>query len=468
LLQATPRQTWNRPDDAIQWYTRSGWQVEQAGEDLMRHLSRATAELVDLITPLRSAYLSRWEEYLLQWSDVWTKAGCPIPGNLKSQGEWLLEELKDPQPAAVLVIDAMRYDIGMALKDALNEREGAERAQVNSARTALPTITALGMGMALPLNESDLRADIVNGKWQLYHKDSTLNLSIAENRREWLRTQAKIPFEALLTVKDIEEGNVSEPRDKLNRLFIFDSIIDKLGHDEELEPLGTSEIQRRYLRAIEHLHEKKWQRIFIVTDHGFIHWPGQAERQVPLPLPNPAYTSRRALAYPGDIQLNDPWSWAPGKKWGIALASGASCFRAYGGLGFFHGGASLQEWIVPCIKITWPIQAKPLHVEIQAISQILSQRPTIVLDIRRENLFDEPLARQVEVRIREHQHNTILFRSRATMLTPKQDSVVIPLDLVEGAEAARNTKLTIEVRDTRTDQSIADATTVLMVEIENW
>jgi hypothetical protein len=55
----------------------------------------------------------------------------------------------------------------MTLATQLNKREGAERATVFAARTALPTITALGMGMALPLPEQELQADIVDGKWQL-------------------------------------------------------------------------------------------------------------------------------------------------------------------------------------------------------------------------------------------------------------------------------------------------------------
>jgi hypothetical protein len=467
LLQAAPQSTWNRPDDAIQWYEQSGWQVEQAGENLMRHLSHATAELVELITPLRNAYLSHWETYMLQWSALWTNAGCPIP-NLPSQGQWLLEEFKGSQPIAVLVVDALRYDIGMGLKNEVNEREGADRAQIRSARTAIPTITALGMGMALPIKESDLRAELVNGKWQLYHKASPLNLSIAENRREWLKTQGKILAEALLTIKDIEDGKIPEPNAKLKRLFIFDSLIDKLGHDEELAPLGTRDIQQRYLRTIEHLREKQWTRILIVTDHGFIHWPGTTESHVAPPMPNPAYSSRRALTYLESTQLSGPQALAPGGKWRSALASGASCFRTYGGLGFFHGGASLQEWIVPCLKIVWPVKARPIDVTVQPISQILSQHPRIVLETRREGIFDEPLARQVRVHIRENRQHAILFRSQPVMLTPKHDSISVALELVEGIEATRNTALTIEVRDTRTEQLLAEAPTILLVEIENW
>jgi len=469
LLNAEPDKAWNKPDDAIKWYVQSGWQIEQAGEQIMRHLGRATAELITLITPLRDAYNSRWEEYMIKWSDLWTKAGCPQP-LIKSQGEWLQEQLKASRNVAVIVVDALRYDIGMALKEGINRREGAERAQVTHARTALPTVTALGMGMALPVNEDDLQAELVNGKWQLYHKGSAINLSLAENRREWLKTQANVAPEALLTINDIEEDKIPEPSNKRNRLFIFDKLIDKLGHDEELEPLGTGTIQQRYFRAIEHLHEKGWQHILLVTDHGFIHWSGTNERRVAPPIPNPEYTSRRALAYPADVTFEGPQGLAPGGKWCIAVASGASCFRTYGGLGFFHGGASLQEWIVPCIKVEWPDKAKPLKVIIQPISQILSQRPKIFLQVERTSLFgnEAALARQVEVKIFEDRHNSIIFHSAPKMITPDQEVVPISMELDDNAEAERGTPLRIEVRDARTGELITSATTTLMVAIENW
>src|SRR5205823_776436 len=100
---------------------------------------------------------------------------------------------------------------GMTLASQLNRGEGAERATVSAARTALPTITALGMGMALPLPEKDLHADIVDGKWQLRQKGLSANLSIAEQRREWLRMQGKVAADALLTMVDVQHGNVPSP-----------------------------------------------------------------------------------------------------------------------------------------------------------------------------------------------------------------------------------------------------------------
>jgi len=406
---------------------------------------------------------------MMQWSEVWTAAGCPTPA-LYTAGEWIAGLLKaSGRATAIIVADALRYDLGATLAEQLNKREGTERATVHAARTALPTITALGMGMALPLPEKDLQADVVDGKWQLHQVGHTANLSIAEQRREWLKTQGKVAADALLSMAEVQNGAIPKPQAKRSRLVVFDDLIDKLGHDEELEAMGSEQVMKRYLTAIEHLRDKGWLRVLVVTDHGFIHWPGSNERHVSPPVPDPAYSSRRALAYPESVKFSGPQGQAPGGKWQIAVPSGAACFRTYGGLGYFHGGASLQEWIIPCLKIEWPQQAKPIKVVIQPIEQILSNRPKIILEVVREGVFiEDAIPRQVEVRLRDARKKTILFRSAPKTITPDQEEVPVVLQPVEDAQAERGTTLLIEVRDLHTDEIINTKNTTLMVPLENW
>lgn len=469
LLDASPLKDWANPGEAIAWYTKTGWRIDKAGEELLRNLDKPTPELLTIITPLRQAYWARWEAYMISWSEVWTAAGCPVP-DLHSAGTWVAELLKESRrPTAILVADAMRFDLGMTLATQLNKREGAERATVFAARTALPTITALGMGMALPLPEQELQADLVDGKWQLHQDGHKANLSIAEQRRKWLETERKVAADALLTMADVQHGNVPSPQTKRNRLVVFDDLIDKLGHDEELEAMGSDQVMQRYLTAIEQLRDKGWLRVLVVTDHGFIQWPGIAERNVSPPVADPAYSSRRALAYPEHVKLNGPQGLAPGGKWRIAVPSGAASFRAYGGLGYFHGGASLQEWIIPCIKIEWPQKAHPVNVTIQPVEQILSLRPKIILEIERDEMFiEDTIPRQVEVRLLDAQQKTVLFRSEPKTITPDQEQLAILLQPLEDAQAERGTALLIEVRDARTDYVIDTAHTTLMVPLENW
>jgi hypothetical protein len=296
-------------------------------------------------------------------------------------------------------------------------------------------------------------------------------LSIAEQRREWLRAHGKVAADALLSMADVQHGNVPSPQAKRSRLVVFDDLIDKLGHDEELEAMGSDQVMQRYITAIEHLRDKGWLRVLIVTDHGFIHWPGTEERSVSPPIAGPAYSSRRALAYPKDIELKGPQGPAPGGKWRIAVPSGAASFRAYGGLGYFHGGASLQEWIIPCIKIEWPQKAHPVNVRIQPVEQILSLRPKIILEIEHDEMFiEDTIPRQVEVRLLDPQQkkDQIIFRSEAITITPDQEQVAITLRPREDAQAERGTSLIIEVRDARTEEILDTEHTTLMVPLENW
>ena len=100
LLDASPLKDWANPGEAIAWYTKNGWRVDKAGEELLRNLDKPTPELLTIITPLRKAYRARWEDYMIKWSDIWTSCGCPVP-DLHSAGTWVVELLKEspfPQP----------------------------------------------------------------------------------------------------------------------------------------------------------------------------------------------------------------------------------------------------------------------------------------------------------------------------------------------------------------------------------
>jgi len=468
LLGAATDRTWSSIDEAVAWYTKGGWRLDSAGEEFLRTLRVATPELLALVTPLREAYRSRWERTLIDWSDLWTGAGCP-PLPLGTAGEWLLAQLRSPQPAAIVVIDALRYDVGLRLAELVNAAEGIERAVVQPARAPLPSITALGMGTALPLRESSLRADYTGTEWRLTEESSGNNLSQAEQRRAWLRARGIISEDGFVTVAQALRGDIPEPSRARKRLFITDDMIDQLGHDDELELLGAGLALERYRDLVARLRDAGWRRIFIVTDHGFIHWSGSSEKRQAPPVPGAAYRSRRALAYPREIKLHDPHAEAPGGEWNILTARGAASWSAYGGLGYFHGGASLQEMVIPCIQIEWSGQAQPLEVKIQPIAQILSLRPRIVLIVERTNLLiEDTLSRTVGVIIRHAQDRAILFRSDQVEITPDQSQVSVTLRRTPGGEAAWDAPLRIEVRDAATEDVIAEASSILRARVDEW
>lgn len=467
VLEASPEGEWATPQQAITWYQGGGWRLDRAGEELLRTVEQPSPDLVALIGPLREAYRNRWEELLMRWSATWSAAGCPLPA-LPSAGEWLKGLLTAKMPMVVIVVDALRYDLGATLCERLNAQEGALRAKVAPARAPLPSITALGMGMALPLAESALEADVVGGAWQLRQKGQPVNLSDAAERRAWWRGYDGVGADALLSLATLVEGAIPAPTAKRTRLVIHDDALDQLGHDDQLEALGAEPVLARYLGVIGRLRDAGWRRIMLVTDHGYIHWAGAAERQVAPPVAGAVYTNRRALAYDAATLLPPPQGLAPGGRFRVAFPSGAACFKTYGGLGYFHGGASLQEWIIPCVAIEWPAAAAPVGIALVPLAKILSLRVRVTLRVTRPGLFPEDaLPRRVSVVIRNAATAVILFRSGEANVTPDLETTTVALDATTEA-ATRGTEVRIEVRDASNEEVIAGGDSVLMVEKNAW
>jgi hypothetical protein len=468
LLDASPRRAWAAPSDAIAWYTAGGWRLDQAGEEILRNLEQPAPELLTLITPIRAAYRARWENVLLQWSELWTTAGCPLPP-FSTAGAWLREQLDSPRPTAVMMVDALRYDLGVTLATRLNQTEGVERAVVQGRRTPFPTITPVGMAAALPIAEDQLQAEVSAGKWHVRQIGRQEDLHIAEGRRAWWQACCGMSADALLSLDDVQAGHIPAPVAGRTRLVIYDATIDTLGHDDELEAQGSTGVIGRYLAAIGQLRDAGWLRVLMATDHGYIHWPGREETGAPAPAVDPVYSARRALAYPSGVTFGGLQGLAPGGAYRVAMPAGAACFRTYGGLGFFHGGASLQEWIIPCIKIEWPLQARPVQVALAPLPRILSQQPRVTIMVQRASLLvEDTIPRRIDVVVRDAASRTILFRSAPETITPDRDQVAVQLQAAEGAIAARNTALKMEVRDGRTEEILATADSLLGIEITGW
>jgi len=472
LLAASPATEWSVPEDAINWYVNGGWRMDRAGEEIERDLEATAPELTGLITPLRLAYRARWEDTAIRWSHCWEQAGCPMPRDIGTAGAWLKATLEAAAtPTAILTVDALRFDLGAGLAERLNHQEGVERAVTHAARACLPSITALGMGAALPIAEEQLEADLADGKWQLRRepsgRGSSDNLSVAQTRRDWWSQQAKT--QVVDGLSSILGGELPEPSESSQRLVVYDGAIDRLGHDDELAFQGSRAAIDRYLGVIERLRDRGWRCILLVTDHGFIRWSGTSEHHVSFPQPEPAYQSRRAAAYPAQTALDGPHALAPGGKWKIAFPRGAACFRTYGRLGYFHGGASLQEWIIPCIVAEWPQTAQPVSVQIEPIDRILSKRPKITLSVTTDSLLrEDSIPRQVEIVVRHATTHTILFRSQTVTASGDEAQIEIAAPAVEGVSAERNTPLRIQVRDPRTEAVLAETECTLMIELGGW
>jgi hypothetical protein len=113
-----------------------------------------------------------------------------------------LDEKGDP--AAVIVVDAFRFELSMRLAQRINEEQAATIATVSACMAPVPTTTELGMAYALPGVATALQVafDAEKG-WQVQAEGFELNLAIAESRRKWLTAIYNVKPSQILSIPTI-------------------------------------------------------------------------------------------------------------------------------------------------------------------------------------------------------------------------------------------------------------------------
>jgi hypothetical protein len=127
--------------------------------------------------------------------------------------------------------------------------------------------------------------------------------------------------------------------------------LDKRGHNEGWKLARSVEGEIRDLVSrIRALLKAGWKEIILVTDHGWLLLPGglpKVELKAFLTEDRWGRCAAMKSAATTDVP-SYPWHWNPVVE--IACPPGVGCYRA--GIEYTHGGVSLQEMVIPRLRIT--------------------------------------------------------------------------------------------------------------------
>lgn len=316
--------------------------TEYAGKIERRHLRiRSEAEEKGFPAAARVAdrvYAAYAHELNTRAFERFLEAGSTeIPGFAAIHARLEQEVWKAKGRRAVVIVDALRYDCALSIQDLLREQDTG----VEPVVAVLPTVTPIGMTALLPTS-SEIRLEIKGNTMHpmLQGKD----LSARSNRIAVLAA-----FGA--DCRDISAVEAtSEPPEDLGELLVV------FGHDE-VDHLGHGDAQAlirhvqlevdRLARLIRKLHRWNYPIVHVVTDHGFILLD---EERLPEEVPCDkswcrVLKERFALVDTGaDLPLATfPCPWNPALR--VAVPPGLAFFKAE--KSFSHGGATLQELIIP-------------------------------------------------------------------------------------------------------------------------
>lgn len=466
---------WKSAKDAIDWYVANGWQLDLAGETLFQEEGDLPQELHRIRARVRRSYLRTTDRIGGVFSELLSNDSACL-SDMPTSGEVTLRLLEGASvPTAIVFIDALRFDLGNRLAEMLNIGEPVQRATVSAAVAPLPSITALGMAYALPMARDQLAVTMDEGSEGLRVSAAGFSgsLAVASTRREWLSKALGVKdFYTINEVLDWQARPLAKPK----ALIVVEcQELDKAGHPGELQLSGATEHLDRYARAIRRLREYGYSRVAVVTDHGFFHWqPEDDEIEETKPTGEVLWTSRRAivgrgLSHPSALHMQVP-------DFEVMIPRSTNAFKTYGGLGFFHGGATLQELIIPVVIAVWPTKASKVGVVLKPVEKIVSEAPRVQVQCgasEQQSLFgadENMLSRQVIVKVQQPETGKLAFLNE-TPVTVKPDDELVTVQLVMASPRSRlkyGEPLTVIVIDADDEEILAIEEVQLKVDIDEW
>ena len=472
---------WKHAADAVQWYAQRGHLLDRSGELLFAESADAPKSLTRIRARLRRGFKQTLDRIGRTFSDLLATSSADVMA-LPTAGELAAAELgKGKQPTALIFLDAFRLELGHRLASLLNTGEPAQRAIVSAAVAPIPSITALGMAFALPVERGKLTVslDAERRGFQVSADGWKGDLTVAEQRRKWLGKHLSVTD--FLSIKDVLDGETLQLGARPKRLLVVHgNELDSDGHEGQLALSGADEHLERYAQAIRRLREVGYARVIVVTDHGFFHHePEEDEKEVEKPTGEILWQSRRAIVGRQLSQKTALHLPVMGSDLQAMVPRSIAAFRTYGGLGFFHGGATLQELIIPVVVVTWPSKAAKIDVVLKPVGNITSKLPRVQVAAAhtgQQTFFTSAtqLARRVSVEVRNPETGKLVFRhDQPVVVHPSEvgqssEPTMVQLRLVDSPPPLLSgSKLFIRVIDAESEDELAREEIVLRVDLDD-
>lgn len=323
-------------------------EFEQAAGDLLdpyglmhKVIEQARARYRRLIEVVQGAFVKHLD------ASGWPPSG--LNANADTFDRLVAEPLKyDGHKVAYVMVDALRFELGVALQKMLSEDGPVE---LEAAYAQLPSITVVGMASLLPGARADLTLKHANGAVAPFLGDNLVGN--VQQRMGYLAKRYGDRF-AELTLTDFLRSK-SKVADAVDLLVLRSTEIDKQLETNPETTLSLIPSTLKSIRAAIHkLRGIGFQEAIVVTDHGFFlnassgagdvgvkpqgNWPVNAHDRMLLgdgtPDGHNLVVSAEKLGVKGEFAQ-------------VAMPRGMVSYRA--GHLYFHGGASLQEALVPVL-----------------------------------------------------------------------------------------------------------------------
>lgn len=362
--------SWFRID---QLYRKFIWRMQKSGQaTLMR----------ELFEQVENHYVN---SYLLRLSEAWqthvdaaeTWSAAPIPAQRTFYREHVGEFRRRDQKVCVIISDALRYEVADEL---LGRIRGLDRyeAGIEAMFGCLPSYTQLGMAALLPNGElqiadSDSGTVLVNGQ-------SSQGI---ENRKKILATGRAGDRTTAVKAEDLMGLDKDDARALVRDhdvVYVYHNLIDAVGDKRDSEERvfeAAEDTIEEIVRIVKKLNGANANNLIVTSDHGFIyqHRPIEESDFSSAQVEGDAilFRDRRFILGHGLKGNHGLRRFTPAQAClegsvELLVPKSINRLRRQGsGSRFVHGGATLQETVVPVVKINKKRQSDTSAVEVEII-----------------------------------------------------------------------------------------------------
>lgn len=377
------RLTMESLSDGIQRYSRSWFQLDQLYRKFTYHvrMSGQASLMGELSEQVENLYSNN---YLLKLGDgfqVHVDAaprweGYPVVQQKAFFEHWVRPYLRKDKRICVIISDAMRYEIGDELLGLIRQ-EDRYSAELEPALSTLPSYTQLGMAALLP-NKSLAIADNDTGTVLVDGQSSQGTV----NRTKILQTALDGRGQAV-KAEDFMQLNREDSRELLKGndvLYIYHNRIDHTGdkmHSEGQAFEAAEQTLDDLIRLIKKLTAANANNLLITADHGFIYQNRELDESDFLgdavSGDDIRYRDRRFVLGKG-LSASPAFHHFSSEQLGldgdmeVQIPKSINRLRLKGsGSRFVHGGASLQEVVIPVLKVNKKRQSDVSAVEVDIL-----------------------------------------------------------------------------------------------------
>ena len=352
------------PESILADYETTTWQVDAEHRRLELGLTRIDelGELEGAVQSARGAYESWLDGYLRSFTQGVEAHGL-ADGGLIRQGE-IHDRYVEPavsigNKVAYFFVDALRYELGRELAATLQRAFGEDAVRVEGAVGAAPSITPVGMANLCPRAHKALRLELDNRHKLVVSINGSPVMSPPQRLALLQAAHGQVVDVVLDDLITQGETDLKERIGNAKVVMIRSQEIDETGEAGKLAVAHTSFpiIVEHLRRAVAKLSLAGVTRFVISSDHGFLILSRDIGQHRIIPKPGGNGEIHRRVFIGTGGAIGDELIRVPLSAVGIPgdldllVPRGLGLISAGGARGFFHGGISPQELLVPVVTV---------------------------------------------------------------------------------------------------------------------